>query len=82
MRGEQFATCKIFSTLSTSKIRMGVEKKVFVKPNEQYRACSYIVMVRIRNRQHGALSEVERQNALFEEQKRRSKATPKTTLVS
>ena len=38
---------------------------VFVKPNEQCRACSYIVMVRIGNRQHGALGEVERQNALL-----------------
>ena len=55
---------------------------IFVKPNEQCRACSNIVMARIGNRRHGALSEVERQNALFEEQKRRSKATPKTTFVS
>ena len=39
---------------------------VFVKPNEQCRVCSYIVMARIGNRQHGALGEVERQNALFE----------------
>ena len=39
---------------------------VFVKPNEQRRACSNIVMARIGNRRHGALSEVERQNALFE----------------
>ena len=38
---------------------------VFVKPNEQCRACSYIVMARIGNRQHGALGEVERQNALL-----------------
>ena len=45
------------------------EKNVFVKPNEQCRACSYIVMARIRNRQHGALGEVERQNALFKERK-------------
>ena len=43
---------------------------VFVKPNEQCRACSDIVMARIGNRQHGALGEVERQNALFEERKR------------
>ena len=43
---------------------------VFVKPNEQCRACSNIVMARIGNRQHGALGEVERQNALFEERKR------------
>ena len=42
---------------------------VFVKPNEQCRACSDIVMARIGNRRHGALSEVERQNALFEERK-------------
>ena len=42
---------------------------VFVKPNEQCRACSYIVMARIGNRQHGALGEVERQNALFKERK-------------
>ena len=47
------------------------EKNVFVKPNEQCRACSYIVMARIGNRQHGALGEVERQNALFKERKRR-----------
>jgi len=43
---------------------------VFVKPDEQRRACSYIVMARIGNRQHGALGEVERQNALFKERKR------------
>ena len=42
---------------------------VFVKPNEQCRACSYIVMARIGNRQHGALGEVGRYNALFEERK-------------
>ena len=42
---------------------------VFVKPNAQCRACSYIVMARIGNRQHGALGEVERQNALFKERK-------------
>ena len=47
------------------------EKNVFVKPNEQCRACSYIVMARIGNRQHGALGEVERQNALFKERKER-----------
>ena len=41
------------------------EKNVFVKPNEQRWACSNIVMARIGNRQHGALSEVERQNALL-----------------
>ena len=41
------------------------EKNVFVKPNEQCRACSNIVMARIGNRRHGALSEVERQNALL-----------------
>ncbi len=46
------------------------KKNVFVKPNEQCRACSDIVMARIGNRQHGALGEVERQNALFEERKR------------
>ena len=46
------------------------EKNVFVKPNEQCRACSDIVMARIGNRQHGAMGEVERQNALFEERKR------------
>ena len=40
---------------------------VFVKPNEQCRACSYIVMARIGNRQHGALGEVERQNALLKQ---------------
>ena len=43
---------------------------VFVKPDEQCRACSEIVMARIGNRRHGALSEVERQNALL---KRREK---------
>ena len=43
---------------------------VFVKPNEQCRACSYIVMARIGNRQHGALGEVERQNALFKERQK------------
>ena len=47
------------------------EKNVFVKPNEQCRACSYIVMARIGNRQHGALGEVERQNAFFKERKGR-----------
>ena len=46
------------------------EKNVFVKPNEQCRACSDIVMARIGNRQHGALGEVERQNALFEEREK------------
>ena len=46
------------------------EKNVFVKPNEQCRACSNIVMARIGNRRHGALSEVERQNALLEKRKR------------
>ena len=46
-----------------------IEKNVFVKPNEQCRVCSYIVMARIGNRQHGALGEVERQNALFKERK-------------
>ena len=45
------------------------EKNVFVKPDEQCQACSYIVMARIGNRQHGALGEVERQNALFKERK-------------
>ena len=39
---------------------------VFVKPNEQCRARSNIVMARIGNRRHGALSEVERQNTLLE----------------
>jgi len=43
---------------------------IFVKPNEQCRACSNIIMTRIGNRQHGALGEVERQNALFEERKK------------
>ena len=43
---------------------------VFVKPNEQCRACSVIVMARIENRQHGSLGEVERQNALFDERER------------
>ena len=43
---------------------------VFVKPNEQCRACSNIVMARIGNRQHGALGEVERQNALFKERQK------------
>ena len=43
---------------------------VFVKPDEQRRACSYIVMARIGNRQHGALGEVERQNALFKERQK------------
>ncbi len=43
---------------------------VFVKPNEQCRACSDIVMARIGNRRHGALSEVERQNALLRNEKR------------
>ena len=46
------------------------EKNVFVKPNVQYRTCSDIVMARIGNRQHEALGEVERQNALFEERER------------
>jgi|GEM_PF-955655 len=46
------------------------EKNVFVKPYEQRRACSYIVMARIGYRQHEALGEVERQNALFEERER------------
>mgnify|MGYP000486675638 CR=1 FL=1 len=40
---------------------------VFVKPNEQRRACSNIVMARIGNRRHGALSEVERRTALLGE---------------
>ena len=46
------------------------KKNVFVKPNEQCRACSDIVMARIGNRQHGALGEVERQNALLRNEKR------------
>ena len=46
------------------------EMDVFVKPDEQRRACSYIVMARIGNRQHGALGEVERQNALFKERQK------------
>ena len=46
------------------------EKNVFVKPNEQHRACSNVAMARIGNRQHGALGEVERQNALFEEREK------------
>ena len=46
------------------------EKNVFVKPNEQRRACLDIVMARIGKRRHGALSEVERQNALFEEREK------------
>jgi hypothetical protein len=50
---------------------------VFVKPNEQCRACSNIVMARIGNRQHGALGEVERQNALFEERKKNAPIPPK-----
>ena len=45
-------------------------KNVFVKPNEQCQACSDIVKARIGNRRHGALSEVERQNALFEKRNR------------
>ena len=48
----------------------GREKNVFVKPNEQCRASSEIVMARIGNRRHGALSEVERQNALLEEREK------------
>ena len=43
---------------------------IFVKPNEQCRASSEIVMARIGNRRHGALSEVERQNALLRNEKR------------
>ena len=43
------------------------EKNVFVKPNEQCRTFSYIVMARIGNRQHGALGEVEKQNALLKQ---------------
>ena len=46
------------------------EKNVFVKPNEQCRAYSDMLMARIGNRQHGALGEVERQNALLEERKK------------
>ena len=42
----------------------------FVKPNEQHRTCSNVAMTRIGNRQHGALGEVERQNALFEEREK------------
>ena len=53
---------------------------VFVKPNEQCRACSYIVMARIGNRQHGALGEVERQNAFFKERKRWLLFWPKAKL--
>ena len=45
------------------------DKNVFVKPNEQCRTFSYIVMARIGKRQHGALGEVEKQNALFKERK-------------
>ena len=56
------------------------EMDVFVKPDEQRRACSYIVMARIGNRQHGALGEVERQNALFKERKRWLLFWPKAKL--
>jgi len=49
---------------------LSLQTNVFVKPNEQRRACSNIVMARIGNRQHGALSEVERQNALLEEREK------------
>ena len=48
----------------------GTKKNVFVKPNEQHRACSNVVIARIGNRQHGALGEVERQNALFEKREK------------
>ena len=46
------------------------KRMFFVKPNEQCRACSYIVMARIGNRQHGALGEVERQKRTFQGTKR------------
>ena len=46
------------------------EKNVCSKSIERCRTCSNIVMARIGNRRHGALSEVERQNALL---KRREK---------
>ena len=55
------------------------EKNVFVKPNEQHRACSNVAMARIGNRQHGALGEVERQNALFKERKEHTRAKQSTT---
>ena len=64
--------CRACSDIVMARKRTfrGTKKNVFVKPNEQCRACSDIVMARIGNRQHGALGEVERQNALFEERKR------------
>ena len=46
------------------------KKNVFVKPNEQHRACSNVAMTIIENRQHRALDQVERQNALFEEREK------------
>ena len=66
---EQYRACSDI-VMARKRTFQGTRKNVFVKPNEQCRACSDIVMARIGNRQHGALGEVERQNALFEERKR------------
>ena len=46
------------------------EKNVFDKSNAQYQVYLSIAMTRIRNRRHEAFSEVERQNALFEEREK------------
>ena len=64
--------CRACSDIVMARKRTFEERKknVFVKPNEQCRACSDIVMARIGNRQHGALGEVERQNALLRNEKR------------
>ena len=54
---------------------------VFVKPNEQRRACSNIVMARIGNRRHGALSEVERQTALLGEREKNEQLVHSSTCL-
>ncbi len=54
---------------------------VFVKPNEQRRACSNIVMARIGNRQHGALGEVERQTALLGEREKNEQLVHSSTCL-
>ena len=54
---------------------------VFVKLNEQCRACSNIVMARIGNRQHGALSEVERQTALLGEREKNEQLVHSSTCL-
>ena len=64
--------CRACSNIVMARKRTfrGTKKNVFVKPNEQHRACSNVAMTIIENRQHRALDQVERQNALFEKREK------------